>query len=36
MAKEIVFIDVVTLTEEELEDLVKEDTEENEQTAEQR
>jgi len=34
MGKEIVFIDVVTLTEEELSDLGKEEPEDNEQTAE--
>ena len=34
MGKEIVFIDVITLTEEELADLGKEDPEEDEQTAE--
>ena len=34
MGKEIVFIDVVTLTEEELADLGKEESEDNEQTAE--
>jgi len=34
MAKEIVFIDVVTLTEEELADLGKEEAEDDEQTAE--
>lgn len=34
MGKEIVFIDVVTLTEEELADLGKEDPEADEQTAE--
>lgn len=34
MGKEIVFIDVVTLTEEELADLGKEEPEDNEQTAE--